>query len=252
MANPPIFIAAEQLLVKQVAVDGAIAPSEPVVNFVSGGGVTFGTSDDPTYQVNGNTFGATVVTATVSTTPAVNVEQNGTSVGNDPHTTLNFTGAGVTASDSGGGVAQVNIPGGFTPTYHTSNGLTGGSITIPGQNLTALSFTITSSTMYATAFCTATARTGNLGPVYLYLEYSLDSGVTWLPADSYVEFSGLSHSTQITSGQSPYGVSASMSIYVTGLTVGNPIEVRVRIIASNGSGSFVLDALNAGNLIVQN
>ena len=42
----------------------------------------------------------------------VNVQDGGSNIPNTPHSTLNFTGAGVTASDSGGGVAEINIPGG--------------------------------------------------------------------------------------------------------------------------------------------
>jgi hypothetical protein len=45
------------------------------------------------------------------------VEDDGVPTANNPHTTLNFTGDGVTASDAGGGVATIDIPGsaaGFT------------------------------------------------------------------------------------------------------------------------------------------
>ena len=40
----------------------------------------------------------------------LNVQDEGSNVTNTPHTTLNFTGVGVTASDAGSGVATVNIP----------------------------------------------------------------------------------------------------------------------------------------------
>ena len=39
------------------------------------------------------------------------IEDEGSSIANTPHSNLNFTGAGVTASDAGGGVATINIPG---------------------------------------------------------------------------------------------------------------------------------------------
>lgn len=42
----------------------------------------------------------------------VGVEEEGSTVTGGPFSTLNFVGAGVTASDLGGGVAEVNIPGG--------------------------------------------------------------------------------------------------------------------------------------------
>lgn len=41
----------------------------------------------------------------------VTIEDEGTAIANTPHSNLNFTGAGVTASDAGGGVATINIPG---------------------------------------------------------------------------------------------------------------------------------------------
>lgn len=47
-----------------------------------------------------------------SGTTGVNVEDEGTPVTGTPHTTLNFAGAGVTASNAGGGTALITIPGG--------------------------------------------------------------------------------------------------------------------------------------------
>ena len=40
------------------------------------------------------------------------IQDEGSNLANTPHQALNFTGAGVTASDAGGGVATINIPGG--------------------------------------------------------------------------------------------------------------------------------------------
>jgi hypothetical protein len=48
-------------------------------------------------------------------TPGINgitVENQGADIGGNPHQILNFVGAGVTASDAGGGVATITIPGG--------------------------------------------------------------------------------------------------------------------------------------------
>jgi len=42
----------------------------------------------------------------------VNVQDEGTNLPNTPHSTLNFVGAGVTATDAGSGVATITIPGG--------------------------------------------------------------------------------------------------------------------------------------------
>ena len=44
-------------------------------------------------------------------TNSINVQNKGTNVPSTPHTTLNFTGSGVNATNSGSGVAQINIPG---------------------------------------------------------------------------------------------------------------------------------------------
>jgi hypothetical protein len=49
--------------------------------------------------------------AQLSNLRKLNVQDEGSNVTNTPHTTLNFTGVGVTASDAGSGVSTVNIPG---------------------------------------------------------------------------------------------------------------------------------------------
>jgi len=43
---------------------------------------------------------------------ALDVKDESVAVPNTPHVSLNFTGAGVTVSDAGGGIADVTIPGG--------------------------------------------------------------------------------------------------------------------------------------------
>ncbi len=43
----------------------------------------------------------------------IDVEDEGIALANNPHTTLNFLGAGVTAVDAGGGVANITIAGGI-------------------------------------------------------------------------------------------------------------------------------------------
>jgi hypothetical protein len=43
--------------------------------------------------------------------PEVNVEDQGGAIPNNPHSTLNFVGDGVTATDAGAGVATITIPG---------------------------------------------------------------------------------------------------------------------------------------------
>ena len=50
--------------------------------------------------------------STGSTGPGLVLQDDGGLVPGSPHTTLNFVGAGVTATDAGGGVATVDIPGG--------------------------------------------------------------------------------------------------------------------------------------------
>lgn len=41
----------------------------------------------------------------------ITIEDEGVPIGNNPKSTLNFTGAGVTAIDSGGEISEINIPG---------------------------------------------------------------------------------------------------------------------------------------------
>lgn len=43
--------------------------------------------------------------------PAIDVQDEGVAIPNNPHATLNFVGEGVTAADAGAGVASVTIPG---------------------------------------------------------------------------------------------------------------------------------------------
>jgi len=61
---------------------------------------------------------------------SVIVEDEGGVVGGGPHTTLDFVGAGVTATDAGGGTATITIPGGGGSDLATTLGLgnvTGGT-----------------------------------------------------------------------------------------------------------------------------
>ena len=51
----------------------------------------------------------------------ITIYDEGGSIGGNPHTALNFVGAGVTASDSGGGLATITIPGGSTPIVEVAN-----------------------------------------------------------------------------------------------------------------------------------
>ena len=59
-----------------------------------------------------------------SGTPGVNVQVAGVAIPNNPHMTLNFTGAGVTVADAGGGVATVTIAGGGSSTVAGTGGST--------------------------------------------------------------------------------------------------------------------------------
>jgi len=68
-----------------------------------------GTSERPLHAISGSN-------------PSVNVENQGAVIGGNPHGTLNFTGDGVTASDAGGGVAAISIPGGtFRAQFHQTS-----------------------------------------------------------------------------------------------------------------------------------
>ena len=56
--------------------------------------------------------GADGPTGTPGSGSTINLQDEGSSITNTPHSNLNFTGAGVTASDAGSGVATISIPGG--------------------------------------------------------------------------------------------------------------------------------------------
>jgi len=59
--------------------------------------------------------GATGATGPAGAGTTVVVQDEGSNIANTPHSTFNFTGTGVTATDAGSGVTSINIPG-FTPT----------------------------------------------------------------------------------------------------------------------------------------
>lgn len=55
--------------------------------------------------------------------PGVDVKEQDIPIANNPHTTLNFVGAGVLVTDAGGGVATVSIPGNGSGIDIESNGV---------------------------------------------------------------------------------------------------------------------------------
>ncbi len=61
------------------------------------------------------------------------IQEEGVEIANDPHNTLNFVGAAVTAADSGGGVATITVTGG-------SLTIKDEGVTVPGGSKTALNF----------------------------------------------------------------------------------------------------------------
>ena len=54
--------------------------------------------------------------------PTIIVQDEGVDVSNSPHTTINFTGNGVVVTDSGSGVAEINIPAPFTQRFRYTAG----------------------------------------------------------------------------------------------------------------------------------
>ncbi len=70
----------------------------------------------------------------------LNIQDEGVALPNSPHDAVNFIGAGVVASDAGGGVADVTIPGGGVSTFQaTALGSTtttsGTDVLVPGMSL---------------------------------------------------------------------------------------------------------------------
>ncbi len=94
---------------------------------------------------------------------------------------------------------------------------------------------------------------GIASPVSLFLEYSLDLGVTWLPTNSYCRVGGIWQAQFTNAEIGAYAdISAAMTVLATGITVGQTVEVRARLVAPNGLGTIVLDGLNPGFITVQN
>jgi hypothetical protein len=159
---------------------------------------------------------------------------------------------------SGGG-------GGFTQVFQQV--LTAGAtLTTPGSGgsggltMASGSFTATGTKALLNVWFDAQARVeavspflGIASPVSLFLEYSLDLGVTWLPTDSYCRVGGI-WQAQFTNAEigSYADISADMTVLATGITVGQTVEVRARLTAPNGLGTIVLDGLNPGFITVQN
>lgn len=75
-----------------------VSGRSPLVSFVASAAV--GSINDP---------------ITSAGTPGIDIQDEGVPIAGNPHTTLNFVGGGVAATDGGGGVATITVPGGGVP-----------------------------------------------------------------------------------------------------------------------------------------
>jgi len=142
----------------------------------------------------------------------------------------------------------------------------GATLTTPGSGGTGAltmatgSFVATSTTARLDLWFDAQARVesvspfaGLASPLEMFLEYSLDGGVTWLPTNSYCRVGGVNQANFANSVIGSYiDLSAAMTVLATGITIGNTVNYRARLTAPNGVGTVVLDALNPGFITVQN
>jgi hypothetical protein len=105
-ANPTSLQNTEAVDTHPVATDDAIS-----VEVISAG------YDNAGSVVAGLTANLTIATTAGSVALAITVKDEGLSVPNTPHTALNFTGNGVQATDSGGGVTELNFPAPVTERF---------------------------------------------------------------------------------------------------------------------------------------
>jgi hypothetical protein len=110
--------------VNPVAADDAITVEVITVGYDNAGSVPSGLAINLTLS---STSGSVAL--------AITVQDEGVSVPNTPHTQLNFTGNGVLATDTGGGVTEINIPGAVTERFrYTAGGAAASSdfmVTLP-------------------------------------------------------------------------------------------------------------------------
>lgn len=143
----------------------------------------------------------------------VSLEDEGTPVTGTPHTTLNFTGAGVTVTDAGSGEATVTIPGGGgtqtvrTVIPFTRESATGGLLTInvTSDTTTAFRQIIFNKANYSLttrAYLEVRALVQNAGETVFVNFYSMDlqEASPTLITGSEVSHTGDTNWTYLTSG----------------------------------------------------
>jgi hypothetical protein len=166
---------------------------------------------------------------------AVNVEDEGVAIPNTPHGTLNFVGAGVTATDGGAGTAIITIPGGAGLVYQSfqfgqdgSYG-TGTFVGMTWFNRTAAPLTIQDVTLWH--------GTGGAGGSTV-VDILVDSGGGWTsiwnvtPANRPTLTTGSDTEIQggaIDNPAIPVGAKVRMDIIST--QTGNPQDLMVQVTA---------------------
>lgn len=111
------------------------ASSSHSVGFLRGATtVTLAVGETATVRTDGTTDGLVVLIRSAGSGGSLAVQDEGSAVAGAPHSTMNFVGAGVTATNAGGGVATITIPGGSGLTIEDEGA------TVTGGPHTALNF----------------------------------------------------------------------------------------------------------------
>jgi hypothetical protein len=166
------------------------------------------------FSIGGNgATGAQGIQGVAGSGTTLNIQDEGTPLPNSPHDAVNFIGAGVSASDAGGGVADVTIPGGPTVLQVTA--------TAP--------ITTTSATDVVVSGMVLTPGPGDY--VVMFNSSWENNGAEDMFASIYVNGVQVAHSQRITRMESSTPdteMAVVTHAFVTGVLAAQDIDIRFR------------------------